>query len=114
MLFRSIESAKVNRIITEAQQFNIAAVDFKKKYKWWPGDYLGFLSGNCGSSSIGYCTYRGKDGIINITHGLSNEGLFFFEFLRVAGYLNSKFVVPANGTSVCGASPCGTAKKTSA
>ena len=74
-----VGTAKINKTIRIANQYLIAARNFKNNYRYYPGDYP--LSGFSFSGD--------GDGIVE--HGCSGcrEGVGFFTDLQAAGYINS-------------------------
>ena len=88
-----IESAKMNKLVSNFKQYEVAANQYKTKFKSWPGDTpssTGFFSGNCSVNCYGNAD------------GISNEASSAFRFvhhLQWLGMIKTNFSTTVDMTS---------------
>lgn len=88
-----IESAKVNRFISELQQYDVAWTQFYQKFKQLPGDSSYFLPRGTPDGANGYGDTNG-DGVANIAD--CNGGLHNHEMYQPWGHLGQAKMLSKN------------------
>jgi prepilin-type N-terminal cleavage/methylation domain-containing protein len=78
-----IQSAKVNKVIREYQQYEIMMNQFKTKYRSLPGD----IPSNFSNTNLG--TIGNGDGVINYSVANNKEAVLAWINLKTAGFLNN-------------------------
>ena len=86
-----VETAKVNKIIQEYKQFDIATSNFRENYKQWPGDY------NNAIAAMGLARQGDGNGVLG--NGSEGQEVFdFFLHLSNMGMISKSLSIYTIGT----------------
>jgi len=96
-----IKAARIQSVITDFEKYKKAAIDFKSKYYYWPGDmpnaYDYWASdASCANSSAPNGCNGGGDGAVTIR----TEDMRGWQFLKIAGFISGSFSGTAYNTLV--------------
>ena len=95
-----IKASRIQNVIAEFEKYRKAALDFKEKYYYWPGDmpnaYDFWATGaGCANSSAP----AGCNGNGNGSMSLHTEDMRAWQFLKLAGYLSGTYAGTAYAVS---------------
>lgn len=99
-----VDTAKVNKVITEIKQYKIMAELFKERFRKYPGDFnMALISfGGCNNIEAN-CNGNGDGAIIQtgVPNAGRNEPIYFWHHLYLTGFLKTPYGAAfAGGTAV--------------